>query len=111
MRNNTTGVTVTLNQLKLEVGTVTTAWSPSPNDTTNSLGDLSTMVQGFIDSLDPKIQEQIKNSGFTTKEELVKELNKLDIDGLVGSKVTEAKDSITTEFSKLGLTEDGIGRI
>lgn len=39
------------NQVKLEVGTVATAWSPSPDDTNNSIQDLSGALQGLDEGM------------------------------------------------------------
>ena len=59
----TTGVTVVFHKVKLEEGSVATSWSAAPEETSETLGQLTEAVEGLDGGLDERVQSVIDALG------------------------------------------------
>ena len=63
MSGATTGVTVVFRKVKLEEGSIATSWQASPEETSETLGQLTEAVEGLDGGLDERVQGVIDALG------------------------------------------------
>jgi len=103
---------------KLEVGTKSTDWSSSPEDTQHSLSEISSKIEQTVDSISSKVETNGVISAINqTAESLTIDASKINLNGAVtfssfGSdlqnSMTSLSDSVTTLKSNVNSVNDTI---
>ena len=108
----TSGVTVVFRKVKLETGSVSTAWSAAPEETAEILGQLTEVVEGLDSGLDERVQSVIDELGlneqFASTEDFLAALADIE---LIRSEVAQTDSDLTLTFNRLVAAETGIAQV
>jgi phage minor structural protein len=108
----TTGVTVIFRKVKLEEGSVATSWSAAPEETSETLGQLTEAVEGLDGGLDERVQSVIDALGlseqFASTEAFLAVLADIE---LIRSELSQTNSDLTLTFNRLASAENGIAQM
>ena len=112
MSGATTGVTVIFRKAKLEEGSVATSWSAAPEETSETLGQLTEAVEGLDGGLDERVQGVIDALGlseqFASTEAFLAALEDIE---LIRSELAQTDSDLTLTFNRLVTAENGIAQM
>ena len=108
----TTGVTVVFRKVKLEEGSIATSWQASPEETSETLGQLTEAVEGLDGGLDERVQGVIDALGlseqFASTEAFLAALEDIE---LIRSELAQTDSDLTLTFNRLASAENGIAQM
>ena len=108
----TTGVTVIFRKAKLEEGSIATSWSAAPEETSETLGQLTEAVEGLDCGLDERVQSVIDALGlseqFASTEDFLAALEDIE---LIRSELAQTDSDLTLTFNRLASAENGIAQM
>lgn len=109
---NTMGNTVVFRKIKLEEGTVATAWSFSTDELSSSIGELTGQVEELDDTMESRVMMLIDALGlseqYASAEEFLKALADIE---LIRSQLAQHDTSLNLTFNRLAAAENGITQI
>ncbi len=112
MSGATTGVTVVFRKAKLEEGSIATSWSAAPEETSETLGQLTEAVEGLDGGLDERVQSVIDALGlseqFASTEAFLAALEDIE---LIRSELAQTDSDLTLTFNRLVTAENGIAQM
>ena len=112
MSGATTGVTVVFRKVKLEEGSIATSWQASPEETSETLGQLTEAVEGLDGGLDERVQGVIDALGlseqFASTEAFLAALEDIE---LIRSELSQTNSDLTLTFNRLASAENGIAQM
>ena len=112
MSGATTGVTVVFRKVKLEEGSIATSWQASPEETSETLGQLTEAVEGLDGGLDERVQGVIDALGlyeqFASTEAFLAALEDIE---LIRSELAQTDSDLTLTFNRLTAAESGIAQM
>ena len=107
----TTGVTVIFRKVMLEEGNMATSWSAAPEETSETLGQLTEAVEGLDGGLDERVQSVIDALGlseqFASTEAFLAALADIE---LIRSELSQTNSDLTLTFNRLASAENGMLR-
>ena len=108
----TTGVTVIFRKVMLEEGNMATSWSAAPEETSETLGQLTEAVEGLDGGLDERVQSVIDALGlseqFASTEAFLAALEDIE---LIRSELSQTNSDLTLTFNRLASAENGIAQM
>ena len=108
----TTGVTVIFRKVMLEEGNMATSWSAAPEETSETLGQLTEAVEGLDGGLDERVQSVIDALGlseqFASTEAFLAALEDIE---LIRSELAQTDSDLTLTFNRLASAENGIAQM
>ena len=112
IRGSTSGVIVQLNKVKLEEGTLATAWSPAAEDGENAITRLNDALQHLDGGMDDRVRALIDSLGlsdqYASAEEFLAALNEIE---LIRSELAQQDSQLTLTFNRLTQAEGSIGKM
>ena len=112
IRGSTNGVIVQLNKVKLEEGTLATAWSPAAEDGENAITRLNDALQHLDGGMDDRVRALIDSLGladqYASAEEFLTALNEIE---LIRSELAQQDSQLTLTFNRLTQAEGSIGKM
>ncbi len=112
IRGSTNGVIVQLNKVKLEEGTLATAWSPAAEDGENAITRLNDALQHLDGGMDDRMRALIDSLGlsdqYASAEEFLAALNEIE---LIRSELAQQDSQLTLTFNRLTQAEGSIGKM
>ena len=112
IRGSTNGVIVQLNKVKLEEGTLATAWSPAAEDGENAITRLNDALQHLDGGMDDRVRALIDSLGlsdqYASTEEFLAALNEIE---LIRSELAQQDSQLTLTFNRLTQAEGSIGKM
>ena len=112
IRGSTNGVIVQLNKVKLEEGTLATAWSPAAEDGENAITRLNDALQHLDDGMDDRLRALIDSLGlsdqYASAEEFLAALGEIE---LIRSELAQQDSQLTLTFNRLTQAEGSIGKM
>ena len=112
IRGSTSGVIVQLNKVKLEEGTLATAWSPAAEDGENAITRLNDALQHLDGGMDDRVRALIDSLGlsdqYASTEEFLAALNEIE---LIRSELAQQDSQLTLTFNRLTQAEGSIGKM
>ena len=109
---STTGVTVLFNKVKLEEGTMATAWSASPDDAKASVTELADSLEDLDAEMDDRIMALIDSLGlseqFASATDFLDAVSEIE---LIRSDLAQTDSDMTLTFNRLQKTEDGLDQL
>ena len=112
IRGSTNGVIVQLNKVKLEEGTLATAWSPAAEDGENAITRLNDALQHLDGGMDDRVRALIDSLGladqYASAEEFLAALNEIE---LIRSELAQQDSQLTLTFNRLTQAEGSIGKM
>ena len=112
IRGATNGVIVQLNKVKLEEGTLATAWSPAAEDGENAITRLNDALQHLDGGMDDRMRALIDSLGlsdqYASAEEFLAALNEIE---LIRSELAQQDSQLTLTFNRLTQAEGSIGKM
>ena len=108
----TTGVTVLFNRIKLEEGTMATAWSASPEDSKATISELAQSVNSLTTEMDDHIMELIDSLGlseqYASASDFLAAVQQIE---LIRSDLATHDADMTLTFNRLTQTEEGLAQL
>ena len=112
IRGSTNGVIVQLNKVKLEEGTLATAWSPAAEDGENAITRLNDALQHLDGGMDDRVRALIDSLGlsdqYASAEEFLAALGEIE---LIRSELAQQDSQLTLTFNRLTQAEGSIGKM
>ena len=112
IRGSTNGVIVQLNKVKLEEGTLATAWSPAAEDGENAIARLNDALQYLDGGMDDRVRALIDSLGlsdqYASTEEFLAALSEIE---LIRSELAQQDSQLTLTFNRLTQAEGSIGKM
>ena len=112
IRASTNGVIVQLNKVKLEEGTLATAWSPAAEDGENAITRLNDALQHLDGGMDDRVRALIDSLGlsdqYANAEEFLAALSEIE---LIRSELAQQDSQLTLTFNRLTQAEGSIGKM
>ena len=112
IRGSTNGVIVQLNKVKLEEGTLATAWSPAAEDGENAITRLNDALQHLDGGMDDRLRALIDSLGlsdqYASAEEFLAALGEIE---LIRSELAQQDSQLTLTFNRLTQAEGSIGKM
>ena len=112
IRGSTSGVIVQLNKVKLEEGTLATAWSPAAEDGENAITRLNDALQHLDGGMDDRVRALIDSLGlsdqYASAEEFLAALGEIE---LIRSELAQQDSQLTLTFNRLTQAEGSIGKM
>ena len=112
IRGATNGVIVQLNKVKLEEGTLATAWSPAAEDGENAITRLNDALQHLDGGMDDRVRALIDSLGlsdqYASAEEFLAALGEIE---LIRSELAQQDSQLTLTFNRLTQAEGSIGKM
>ncbi len=112
IRGSTSGVIVQLNKVKLEEGTLATAWSPAAEDGENAITRLNDALQHLDSGMDDRVRALIDSLGladqYASAEEFLAALGEIE---LIRSELAQQDSQLTLTFNRLTQAEGSIGKM
>ena len=112
IRGSTSGVIVQLNKVKLEEGTLATAWSPAAEDGENAITRLNDALQHLDGGMDDRVRALIDSLGlsdqYASAEEFLAALSEIE---LIRSELAQQDSQLTLTFNRLTQAEGSIGKM
>ena len=112
IRGLTNGVIVQLNKVKLEEGTLATAWSPAAEDGENAITRLNDALQHLDGGMDDRVRALIDSLGlsdqYASAEEFLAALGEIE---LIRSELAQQDSQLTLTFNRLTQAEGSIGKM
>ena len=112
IRGSTNGVIVQLNKVKLEEGTLATAWSPAAEDGENAITRLNDALQHLDGGMDDRVRALIDSLGlsdqYASAEEFLAALSEIE---LIRSELAQQDSQLTLTFNRLTQAEGSIGKM
>ena len=112
IRGSTNGVIVQLNKVKLEEGTLATAWSPAAEDGENAITRLNDALQHLDGGMDDRMRALIDSLGlsdqYASAEEFLAALGEIE---LIRSELAQQDSQLTLTFNRLTQAEGSIGKM
>ena len=112
IRGSTSGVIVQLNKVKLEEGTLATAWSPAAEDGENAITRLNDALQHLDGGMDDRMRALIDSLGlsdqYASAEEFLAALGEIE---LIRSELAQQDSQLTLTFNRLTQAEGSIGKM
>ncbi len=112
IRGSTSGVSVQLNKVKLEEGTLATAWSPAAEDGENAITRLNDALQHLDGGMDDRVRALIDSLGlsdqYASAEEFLAALGEIE---LIRSELAQQDSQLTLTFNRLTQAEGSIGKV
>ena len=112
IRGSTSGVIVQLNKVKLEEGTLATAWSPAAEDGENAITRLNDALQHLDGGMDDRVRALIDSLGladqYASAEEFLTALGEIE---LIRSELAQQDSQLTLTFNRLTQAEGSIGKM
>ena len=112
IRGSTNGVIVQLNKVKLEEGTLATAWSPAAEDGENAITRLNDALQHLDSGMDDRVRALIGSLGladqYASAEEFLAALGEVE---LIRSELAQQDSQLTLTFNRLTQAEGSIGKM
>ena len=112
IRGSTNGVIVQLNKVKLEEGTLATAWSPAAEDGENAITRLNDALQHLDGGMDDRVRALIDSLGlsdqYASAEEFLAALGEIE---LIRSELAQQDSQLTLTFNRLTQAESSIGKM
>ena len=112
IRGSTSGISVQLNKVKLEEGTLATAWSPAAEDGENAITRLNDALQHLDDGMDDRLRALIDSLGlsdqYASAEEFLAALGEIE---LIRSELAQQDSQLTLTFNRLTQAEGSIGKM
>ena len=109
---STDNVTVEFHKVQLEEGTMATAWSVSPDDTTASIGQVSESVSSLSNGMDSRVQSIINAMGlssqYASETEFLAALESIE---LIRSQMAQYDNSLQLTFNRLTTAESGLTQL
>ena len=112
IRGSTSGVSVQLNKVKLEEGTLATAWSPAAEDGENAITRLNDALQHLDSGMDDRVRALIDSLGlsdqYASTEEFLAALGEIE---LIRSELAQQDSQLTLTFNRLTQAEGSIEKM
>ena len=112
IRGSTNDVIVQLNRVKLEEGTLATAWSPAAEDGENAITRLNDALQHLDGGMDDRVRALIDSLGlsdqYASAEEFLAALGEIE---LIRSELAQQDSQLTLTFNRLTQAEGSIGKM
>ena len=112
IRGSTNGVIVQLNKVKLEEGTLATAWSPAAEDGENAITRLNDALQHLDGGMDERVRALIDSLGlsdqYASTEEFLAALSEIE---LIRSELAQQDSQLMLTFNRLTQAEGSIGKM
>ena len=112
IRGSTSGVIVQFNKVKLEEGTLATAWSPAAEDGENAITRLNDALQHLDGGMDDRVRALIDSLGladqYASAEEFLAALSEIE---LIRSELAQQDSQLMLTFNRLTQAEGSIGKM